>query len=95
MRKRLKRLRYFGEFAAPLFGARRVARYLAAWHDAQDALGRYNDQRIAAAQFAREAETQPHAWFGVGWLAARRPAAVKRCERALRKAAQIRPFWHE
>ena len=90
-----RKLAYLGEFAAPLFGARRVARYLAAWRDAQGALGRYNDQRVAAAEFAREAETQPQAWFGVGWLAARRRIAVKRCERALREAAKTRPFWHE
>lgn len=95
VRKRLKRLRYLGEFAAPLFGAKAVERYLQKWRRAQDALGEYNDQRVSADAFEASAATEPHAWFGVGWLAAHKEAAVERCQRALRDAAKARPFWKE
>jgi len=93
VRKRLKRLRYLSEFAAPLFGIKQVTRYLAAWRQAQDALGEYNDQLIAAEFFRAEAGTEPRAWFAVGWLAARQRVCVKRCKRALRKAMKAPAFW--
>lgn len=93
VRKRLKRLRYLGEFAAPLFGVRRVTDYLAVWRQAQDVLGEYNDQRIAARAFRTQAKTEPRARLAVRWLAARQRACVKRCELALRKAAKTPAFW--
>lgn len=93
VRKRLKRLRYLSEFAASLFGTKEVTRYLAAWRKAQDALGEYNDQQTAAQVFRQETLSQPYAWFAVGWLKGRQGASVKRCERALRKAAKTPAFW--
>ena len=93
VRKRLKRLRYLSEFAAPLFGAKRVAKYLAHWRNAQDALGASNDERFAAEAWRRQAEHDPAAWFAVGWLAARDEEAVQECRRALRRAAKTKPFW--
>jgi len=93
VRKRLKRLRYLCEFSAPLFGIKQVTRYLASWRQAQDALGEYNDQLIAAEFFRAEAGTEPRAWFAVGWLAARQRVCVKRCKRALRKAMKAPAFW--
>lgn len=94
VRKRLKRLRYLSEFAAPLFGSKRVTRYLEKWQQAQDALGKYNDQRISAEVFREEAATEPRVWFAVGWLTARQRESVKRCERALRAAAKTTAFWN-
>lgn len=94
VRKRLKRLRYLSEFAAPLFGNKRVTRYLENWQQAQDALGKYNDQRISAEVFRAQASTEPRAWFAVGWLTARQRESVKRCERALRAAAKTTAFWN-
>ena len=93
VRKCLKRLRYLSEFATPLFGTKQITRYLAAWRQAQGALGEYNDQRIAAQFFRAETGTEPRAWFAVGWLAARQQACVKRCKRALRKATKTPAFW--
>ena len=93
VRKRLKRLRYLCEFAAPLFGVKEVTRYLFAWRKAQDALGEYNDLQTAAQVFRQEAQSQPHAWFAVGWIKGRQGANVKRCTRALRKAAKTPAFW--
>jgi inorganic triphosphatase YgiF len=93
VRKRLKRLRYLSEFAAPLFGAKRVGKYLAHWRSAQDALGMANDDRIAAEAWRRHAEHDPAAWFAVGWLTARDDDAVHECRRALRRAAKTKAFW--
>ena len=93
VRKRLKRLRYLSEFAMPLFGTKRVGRYIENWRRAQDALGSYNDERVAADLFRADADVEPGAWFAVGWLEARKGAAVKRCRRALREAAKAKPFW--
>lgn len=95
VRKRLKRLRYLSEFATPIFGKARVGRYLECWREAQDALGAFNDERIAAAAFRGLAESgrAPGAWFAVGWLAATQDASVRRCQHALARAAAARPFW--
>ena len=46
VRKRLKRLRYLGEFVAPLFGARGRALSSTQLEPAQDALGRHNDDAV-------------------------------------------------
>jgi len=93
VRKRLKRLRYLSEFAAPLFSQRRVERFLAAWKDAQDALGDYNDLHIASAAYRAHAAKHPAAWFAVGWLEAGKKRGVKRCARALKAAGKATPFW--
>jgi len=93
VRKRLKRLRYLSEFAAPLFSHRRVERFLAGWKDAQDALGDYNDLHIASAAYRAHAAKHPAAWFAVGWLEAGKKKGVRRCARALKAAGKAAPFW--
>jgi len=93
VRKRLKRLRYLGEFAMPLFASADVARYLGSWRDAQDALGECNDHRIATEAFRTQALTQPKAMLAIAWMKSRRRVMVLRCQRALQKAARTKPFW--
>jgi inorganic triphosphatase YgiF len=92
-RKRLKRLRYLSEFAAPLFAKKAVGRYLEAMSRAQDELGNLNDERIAEAAYRRDSEQNPRAWFAAGWIAARRAETVRGCERALKRVAKASPFW--
>ena len=94
VRKRLKRLRYLAELVGSLYGKRPVERYLEALRPAQDELGHYLDV-VVGIRLARErAEAgDPQAWFNVGWLSAQRPRCVKRCGKALRKAADASPFW--
>jgi inorganic triphosphatase YgiF len=92
-RKRLKRLRYLAEFAAPLFGKRAVKRYLKALRPAQDALGRHNDEAVALAAFQQAAERDGRAWFAVGWLQARQRASAHDCREALREVAKADRFW--
>ena len=93
VRKRLKRLRYLSEFAAPLFGDRRVGRYLERWEQAQDALGELTVDGVAANFYRARVDAEPEAWFAVGWLAARQAAATEQCGRALRRASKAPPFW--
>jgi inorganic triphosphatase YgiF len=93
VRKRLKRLRYLGEFAAPLFGARKAGHYLDALRPAQDALGEHNDAAMAIAAYREAAAQDGRAWFAAGWLTARQPASAQACREALAKVAKARPFW--
>ena len=83
LRKRLKRLRYLTEFVAPALDARST-RFLDSLQPALSALGRLNDERVAAVLYRELAESgEPNAWFGVGWLAGREALAVAACEQAL------------
>ena len=92
-RKRLKRLRYLAEFCAPLFSARKTRAYVDALHPAQDALGFYNDELVALETYRSLAIDDPQAWFGVGWLSARRQANSAVCRRALEELAKVDTFW--
>ena len=93
VRKRLKRLRYLGEFAAPLFGRRAARRFLEQLEPAQDALGAHNDAQMAMNACRDGAAHDGAAWFAVGWLAANQPASAAQCRKALDKVADLRPFW--
>jgi CHAD domain-containing protein len=93
VRKRLKRLRYVAEFAAPLHGARAVARYLDALKPAQDALGRLQDEAVALAHFREAAVRDPRALFAVGWFEARRASLAHEARRALKRVARADRFW--
>lgn len=94
LRKRLKRLRYLAELAAPLYDAAGVDDYVRALKALQDALGRYQDAVAGAALFRGHAAQQPAAWFAVGWLACREEVLAVECGEACRKAARrARPFW--
>ena len=93
VRKRLKRLRYLSEFVAPLFGARKSARYLDALRPAQDALGLYNDDMLALATYREWAAHDPRAWFGVGWLSARESGRLQACAQSLASLDEAKPFW--
>ena len=94
VRKRLKRLRYLAELVGPLYAGKKVERFLARLRPAQDALGAHVDLIVAArmARSAAEAGETP-AWFNVGWLAAQQPDSIRRCVKALRRAAKAPRFW--
>lgn len=94
VRKQLKRLRYLAELVRPLYRAGAVDDYVHALRDLQDALGRYQDAVAGQALFARRAEADPHAWFAVGWIAAREQDLALACAQACRRTARAaRPFW--
>lgn len=95
VRKRLKRLRYLGEFAAPLYPEKAVGRYMEALRPAQDALGEYNDEVMAASFYRGLADAQEEARFAVALLQARRSSEAKACRKALGRLADARPFWRK
>jgi triphosphatase len=87
IRKRLKRLRYGAEFVQPLLPGRDSRRTLALLRKALDRLGDYNDVLVAEHHFTAMLDTDPRAWFALGWLAARRTVLMRAAARALRKLA--------
>jgi len=94
LRKQAKRLRYLIEFAQPLFGARKVEAYVSALKPVQDALGSYHDELAALQAWQQLAAHDPRAWFGVGWLSARRAANAQACLQACATFAdQAKPAW--
>jgi inorganic triphosphatase YgiF len=93
LRKRVKRLRYLGEFAATQFGARRFRAFLKRLAPAQEALGEFNDVCVAQALFKNAAADDPLAMFALGWLARERDDSIRRCQHELRKLRRATPFW--
>ena len=92
-RKRLKRLRYALEFSATLFAPKAVERLLKALRQTLDVLGEYNDLLVATALFRAAVAQEPRAWFAIGWLQARRPPLLARCERSLTRLAAQKVSW--
>lgn len=93
VRKRLKRLRYLAEFAAPLFHSRKTQAFADSLKPLQDALGLYNDELMALHAYRALAPQDPNAWFAVGWLSARREPHALACQRAVQAFSRTRPFW--
>ena len=93
VRKRLKHLRYLSEFVAPLYSTGRTDAFLSGLKPVQDALGMHNDELIALLALRKLAEQDPLAWFGVGWLSARRKPNAGICQQELLAFAKLRPFW--
>ena len=93
VRKRFKRLRYLIEFAEPIFAIRKASRMTAALKPVQDALGLYNDELMALHAWQELAADNPKAWFGIGWLTARKLPHAKRCLKEIKTFADIKPFW--
>lgn len=93
VRKRLKRLRYLSEFAAPLFDAGQVHRYLDRLEPAQDGLGRFNDDIVALRAYRDAVNSDPRAWFAVGWLSALQGKSGRDCTKALKRIGKSQPFW--
>jgi len=92
-RKRLKRLRYLAEFAAPAFAHDDVRRWLRQVAPAQDALGKHIDLVLADRHFAELAVSDPDAWFAVGWLRAKSERSARAARRALVRLRDADGFW--
>jgi len=92
-RKRLKRLRYLAEFAAPAFAPADVQRWKRQVSRAQDALGRHVDRVLAGRHFAELAVSDPDAWFAVGWLRAKSDGSARAARQALQRLRGVDGFW--
>jgi len=93
VRKRLKRLRYLAEFAAPAFDRDDVDAWRARVSAAQDDLGEHIDLALASRRFAALAATQPGAGFAAGWLRAKAEASTRAARKSLRRLGDVRNFW--
>lgn len=93
VRKRLKRLRYLGEFAAPVFGQNVAKAYLTNLKPAQDALGDYNDELMAEQLLEELRPSEPNAAFGIRLLEERRGGLVKACRKSLKRLDKNESFW--
>jgi CHAD domain-containing protein len=93
MRKRLKRLRYLAEFAAPAFHRGEVDAWLKKIAPAQDRLGKYIDEVQAGVRFAALASTQPGAWFALGWLRAQAERSARASRKSLERLRRSKAFW--
>ena len=93
LRRRMKRLRYGIEFCRALCSDKRYRRYLQELSEAQEALGRYNDLIEALASYRAQIESDPRAWFAVGWLTAEAKAQSLRCETALSALRNLKAPW--
>lgn len=102
VRKHFKRLRYLAEFSNPLFSSsptikKRVSIFIAALKPVQDALGLYNDELTALQAYRKLAVNDQRAWFGAGWLSARRKSNAKKCQQKIdvfiKKTNKNKLFW--
>ena len=93
VRKRLKRLRYLAEFAAPAFDRDDVRRWLGKVSPAQDALGEHVDLVLAGRRFAPRALADPGAAFAAGWLRAKSGRSAHAARKALQRLRDADPFW--
>lgn len=88
VRKHFKRLSYLAEFSAPQLPTsaaykKRILAVITALKPVQDALGFYNDELMALQTYRTLAVTDARAWFGVGWLSARRKKNAKKCQQKI------------
>jgi len=93
LRKRLKRLRHALELVQPLLRRRSGSRLLRQIGRALQAMGELNDLQVAQALYRECTESEPPAWFAVGYLAARQQAAMVRAGRALSQLRQEQVAW--
>lgn len=93
VRKRVKRIRYLAEFAAPLFHSRKTQTFADSLKPLQDALGLYNDDLMALHAYRALAREEPKAWFAAGWLSAKREPRALACQRAIKDFSRTEPFW--
>ena len=93
LRKRVKRLRYALEFSATLFASRKVRGYLKTLRAVQERLGAINDVVVAMDAYRNQRETDPRAWFALGWLAARRELLIDKALPDLKAFSRTQRFW--
>ena len=93
LRKRLKRLRYLAEFAAPAFHRREVDAWLKKIAPAQDGLGRYIDDVQAGARFAALPPSEPGGAFAEGWLRAQAGRSARASRKSLVRLGRTKAFW--
>ncbi|MCR6632464.1 MAG: CHAD domain-containing protein [Magnetospirillum sp.] len=93
-----KRLRYAGEFFAPLHAKSEAKAYLGALADLQDRLGEINDIAVAGPRLAGCHHLGDAAWAAglvTGWHEARRPALIAAADELWTDFRKVRKFWRK
>lgn len=95
VRKRLKKLRYLCDFAAPVFASKKSKpkAFLQYLEPAQDVLGEFNDAAVGYAAYLALTSEDPKAWFAVGYFTAAEKTAAKHCANALQTVKFAPKFW--
>lgn len=93
LRKHIKRLRYAVEFCASLFDEAEVQSYLKGLRTLQERLGALNNVAVGIALYSAAAPHDTRALFALGWLAARREAALAACRPNLKRFLKLPRFW--
>lgn len=93
LRKLAKRLRYGLTLTEFLYSGQNLKDYKKSLSALQDVLGEINDLVVARERFAELAQTEPHAWFAVGWTTARLHSLDAQAEASIAALAHTRPFW--
>lgn len=91
LRKDIKRQRYAVEFFASALRHRRTDRYLNALADIQSRMGVLNDLFVARARYQELVQSDPAAWFALGWLAARTAEARVLAKLELERLVRVDP----
>lgn len=93
LRRRMKRLRYGLEFCKTLCSDKRYRQFLGAMSYAQESLGRYNDLVEALASYRAQIDSDPRAWFAVGWLTGEIKSQALHCTTALATLRECKGPW--
>jgi triphosphatase len=96
LRIALKKLRYSAEFFAPLYPAKKTARYIRALKKLLDRFGEANDVHSIDATLARlgpEAASSFAAGVVAGWHGEREKQLTAKAMKSWRAFRKIKPFW--
>lgn len=103
LRIALKKLRYTAEFFAPLYGRKKVSRYLKKLRGLQNHLGDLNDAanvRSVVGNLLREKNKKDGegnmryaAGAMVGWYGAQVPGSITQALKRYKKFKRVEPFW--
>ena len=93
VRKRLKSLRYISEFVSPIYKNKKTKAFLKYLEPAQEVLGDYNDDIVGQAFYRQKTETDPNAWFAVGYFTAQESHAALVCAESLKVIKDAPKFW--
>lgn len=92
LRKRGKRLRYGLAFSQSLLPQTRLRAYQKNLARVQNLLGEINDLAMAKDYYRACIDTDPQAWFALGWISARLKALTVQAQHAFDKLAATKPF---
>ena len=86
-------MRYISEFVSPMYKKNKTKAFLQHLEPAQELLGDYNDDIVGQAFYRQKAQTDPAAWFAVGYFTAQESHAALECAESLKIIKDAPKFW--